>query len=205
MQRHCRILNVLVGCEYSGVVADAFRELGHNAWSCDFLPCEGKHPQFHYQMDVLEVIKLQNWDLAIFHPSCQFLAVSGARWMYNKDGSINSERKKNRDEALEFVQKLLNAPIPHIALENPISVISSKIRKPDQVLQPWQYGHPEIKATCLWLKNLPLLKPTDIVEGREARIHKMPPSKDRGKLRSRTYEGIGKAMADQWSNYLQTC
>ena len=165
-------LKVLIACEYSGVVREAFRKLGHDA------------------LTILD----QEWDLMIAHPPCTHLAVSGARWFKNKT--------KEQKEALDFVQKLMDAPINHIAIENPISIISSKIRKPDQIIQPWQYGHGETKATCLWLKNLPLLKPTNIVEGREPRVWKLPPSKDRWKERSRTYQGIADAMAEQWTNPL---
>lgn len=147
-------------------------------------------PGPHYQGDVRDILN-DNWDLMVAHPPCTHLAVSGARWFKDK---LNEQA-----EALTFVRCLLDAPIPHIALENPISIISSHIRKPDQIIQPWQFGHGETKATCLWLKNLPKLVPTNIVEGREARIHKMPPSPDRWKERSRTYEGIAAAMAAQWS------
>lgn len=181
-------MRVLVACEYSGKVREAFRKLGHDAWSCDILPSDDNSP-YHYQCDVLTILD-KNWDLMIAHPPCTHLAVSGARWF--KDKAVEQA------EALEFVRALLEAPIPMIALENPISIISSKIRKPDQIIQPWQFGHGETKATCLWLKNLPKLEPTDIVEGREARVHKMPPSKDRWKLRSETYQGIADAMAEQW-------
>lgn len=182
---------VLVGCEYSGVVRDAFADRGCDAWSCDLLPSES--PGQHYQGDVRDILN-DGWDLAIFHPPCTHLAVSGARWFKDK--------VREQAEALDFVRLLLTTPIPRIALENPISVISSKIRKPDQIIQPWQHGHGETKATCLWLKNLPRLNPSDIVEGREQRIWKMPPSADRSKLRSATYPGIAQAMADQWSGLL---
>ncbi len=180
-------MRVLVACEYSGKVRDAFKARGHDAWSCDLLPTdvEGQH----IQGDVLDVLD-QGWDLMIAHPPCTHLAVSGARWFKDK--------RKEQLESLEFVKALLEAPIDRIALENPISIISSKIRKPDQIVQPWQHGHGETKATCLWLKGLPKLEPTNIVEGRDARVHKMPPSKDRWKLRSETYTGIAKAMAEQW-------
>ena len=183
---------VLIACEYSGVVRRAFRARGHEAWSCDLLPAEDGD-RHHYQHDVREIIDFDHfeWDLMIAHPPCTHLAVSGARWF--KDKLVEQQ------EALEFVRTLLAAPIPRIALENPISIISSRIRKPDQIIQPWQFGHGETKATCLWLKNLPKLVPTNIVEGREARVHKMPPSPDRWKERSRTYEGIAAAMAEQWS------
>lgn len=180
-------MKVLIGCEYSGVVRDAFIVRGHDAISCDLLPTETPGP--HYQGDVRDIIG-DGWDLAIFHPPCTHLAVSGARWFRDKQAE--------QAEALAFVRELLSAPILRIALENPVSIISSRIRKPDQIIQPWQFGHGETKATCLWLKNLPLLAPTDIVDGREARVHKMPPGPDRWKERSRTYHGIAEAMADQW-------
>ena len=181
-------MRVLVGCEYSGRVRQAFRNLGHDAFSCDLLESEDASP-FHIQGDVLPILT-DGWDLAIFHPPCTHLAVSGSRWFKDK--------VKEQAEALEFVRMLLDAPIPRIAIENPISVISSRIRKPDQIIQPWQFGHGETKATCLWLKGLPKLTPTNIVEGREARVHRMPPSPNRWKERSRTYQGIAAAMAEQW-------
>lgn len=178
---------ILVGCEFSGIVRDAFAALGHDAWSCDILPTE--RPGNHYRGDIRDVLS-DGWDLAIFHPPCTHLAVSGARWFKDK--------QREQAAALDFVRLLLDAPIPKIALENPISVISSRIRKPDQIIQPWQFGHGETKATCLWLKGLPLLTPTDIVDGREQRVHKMPPGPDRWKERSRTLAGIAEAMAQQW-------
>lgn len=180
-------MKVLVACEYSGAVRDAFRARGHEAVSCDLLPSETPGP--HYEGDVRDIINA-NWDLMIAHPPCTHLAVSGARWFKDK--------QQEQAEALEFVRLLLAAEIPRIALENPISIISSRVRKPDQIIQPWQFGHGETKATCLWLKNLPPLRPTNIVEGREARVHKMAPSPDRWKERSRTYAGIAAAMAEQW-------
>lgn len=186
-------MRVLVACEYSGTVRDAFRALGHDAWSCDLLPTDSADTEHHYQGDVLDVIDEEEWDLMIAHPPCTHLAVSGARWFKDK--------RIEQGMALNFVRVLMDARIPRIAIENPISIISSRIRKPDQIIQPWQFGHGETKATCLWLKNLPLLKPTNIVEGREARIHKMPPSKDRWKLRSTTYAGIAAAMAEQWGGH----
>jgi len=181
-------MKILIACEFSGVVRDAFIRVGHNAISCDLLPSDTVSS--HYQGNVLDIIN-DNWDMMIAHPPCTHLAVSGARWF--------KEKRKEQEEALEFVRQLLNAPINKICLENPVSIISTRIRKPDQIIQPWMFGHGETKKTCLWLKNLPLLKPTNIVEGRENRIHKMPPSKDRGKLRSITYTGIANAMAEQWS------
>jgi hypothetical protein len=184
-------MRILVACEYSGTVRDAFTKLGHFAMSCDLLPTD--KPGNHYQGDVTDILD-HDWDLMIAHPPCTHLAVSGARHFAAKQASGVQQ------EALEFVQKLLDAQIPRIALENPVSIISTRIRKPDQIIQPWQYGHGETKATCLWLKNLPLLTPTNIVEGREARIHKLPPSADRWKIRSTTYQGIADAMAAQWGS-----
>lgn len=180
-------MKVLVACEYSGTVRDAFLSLGIEAMSCDLLPTDKEGP--HYQGNVLDILD-QGWSHMIAHPPCTHLAVSGARWFKDK--------QQEQKDALEFVQQLMDAPIPHIAIENPISVISTKIRKPDQIIQPWMFGHGETKATCLWLKNLPKLQPTDIVDGREQRIHNLPPSKDRWKIRSTTYTGIAKAMAGQW-------
>ena len=182
-----RRMKVLVACEFSGTVRDAFIAKGHDAMSCDFLPTESDGP--HYEGDVRNVLD-DGWDLMIAHPPCTHLAVSGARWFKGKE--------MEQWEALNFVRLLLDAPIDKIALENPVSVISTKIRKPDQIIQPWMFGHGETKATCFWLKNLPKLEPTDIVEGRENRVHRMPPSKDRWKNRSRTYEGIASAMSNQW-------
>lgn len=180
-------MRVLVACEFTGLVRDAFAARGHDAWSCDLIPSE--RPGQHRVGDVRDMLG-DGWDLMVAHPPCTHLAVSGARWF--KDKMVEQAA------ALDFVRLLLAAPIPRIALENPISIISSKIRKPDQIIQPWQHGHGETKATCLWLANLPRLVPTNIVEGREARIHKMPPSDTRGRERSRTLPGIAAAMADQW-------
>lgn len=184
-------MRVLVACEYSATVRDAFRELGHDAWSCDLLPTDGD-PEYHFQGDVVDIMYGQGWDLMIAHPPCTHLSVSGARHFAAKIADGRQQR------ALDFVQLLMDAPIERIAIENPISVISSKIRKPDQIIQPWQFGHGETKATCLWLKNLPKLEATDIVEGREQRMFRLPPSPDRWKIRSTTFKGIAKAMADQW-------
>ena len=181
-------MKVLVGCEFSGIVRRAFRERGHSAWSCDLLPAEDGS-SFHLLGDVLDVLD-EGWDLAIFHPPCTHLAVSGARWFKDKQAEQTA--------ALDFVSRLLAAPIPRIALENPVSVISSRIRKPDQIIQPWQFGHGEVKATCLWLKGLPRLIPTNIVEGRTPRVHHESPGPERWKNRSRTITGIAEAMAVQW-------
>lgn len=188
-------MRVLVACEFSGVVRDAFIEQGHEAISADLLPSEGKYKNNHYQGYVCNIIN-DNWDLMIAHPPCTYLCNSGVRWLHTQEG-----RKEKMVQAAEFFNFILNAPINKIAVENPImhkyakEIIGSS---QDQVIQPWQFGHGETKATCLWLKNLPKLKPTNIVEGRDSRIHKMPPSKNRSKLRSVTYAGIAKAMAEQW-------
>lgn len=184
-------MRVLVACEYSGRVRDAFVALGHDAMSCDLLPTES--PGNHYQGDIRDVLG-ENWDLMIAHPPCTHLAVSGARHFARKRESGEQQ------EALEFVRMLLDAPIPRIALENPVSIISSQIRKPDQIVQPWQFGHGETKATCLWLKGLPKLIPTDVVDGRDPKVHRMPPGPDRWKDRSRTYLGVAQAMAQQWGS-----
>jgi site-specific DNA-cytosine methylase len=183
-------MRILVACEFSGVVRRAFRERGHDAWSCDLLPAEDDSPH-HIQGDVRGVLA-NDWALMIAHPPCTHLSVSGARWFKDK--------RNEQAEALDFVGELLLAPVARIALENPISIISSHFRKPEQIIQPWQFGHGELKATCLWLKNLPKLVPTNIVEGREARVHRMPPGPNRWKERSRTFEGIAAAMADQWGS-----
>lgn len=192
-------MRVLVGCEFSGVVRSAFRAAGHNAWSCDLLPADDGGP--HICGDVRDVVEM-GWDLAIFHPPCTHLAVSGARWFKNK--------QREQAESLEFVGILLNAPIHAICLENPVSIISTWYRKPDQIIQPWMFGHPEQKATCLWLLNLPPLVPTNVLPARDqwdnqtpSGQNKLGPSKDRWKLRSKTYEGIAAAMADQWTAHYQ--
>lgn len=184
-------MNVLVACEFTGTVRDAFRDAGHHAYSCDLLPTE--RPGAHVEGDILtllDVLSNEYIDLMIAFPPCTHLCVSGARWF--------KEKKEEQEEALKFVRALMDADVKRIAIENPIGVISTRIRKPDQIIQPWQFGHGEKKATCLWLKNLPPLKPTNVVEGREERIFRMPPSPDRGKERSRTYQGIADAMAEQW-------
>jgi site-specific DNA-cytosine methylase len=180
-------VRVLVACEFSGIVRDAFTARGHEAISCDLLPTE--RPGRHWCGDVLG-LDLSRFDLMIAHPPCTHLAVSGARWFKGKE--------REQAAALDFVRALLDAPVPRIALENPVSVISSRIRRPDQIIQPWMFGHGETKATCLWLKGLSPLTPTDVVEGRETRVHRVGPSPDRWKKRSVTYPGIAAAMADQW-------
>lgn len=180
-------MKILIACEYSGVVRDSFAKLGHDAWSCDLLPSD--KPGQHLQCNVLDVLGC-GWDLMVAHPPCTDLAVSGARWFKDK--------QHTQPGAIKFFMDLINAPIPKIAVENPISIMSSRYRKPDQIIQPWQFGHGETKATCLWLKNLPKLTPTNIVLGREGRVWKLPPTPDRWKLRSTTYQGIADAMASQW-------
>lgn len=185
-------MRVLVACEFSGTVRDAFAAKGHDAWSCDLLPTE--KPGQHIEGNVLPHLN-DGWDLMIAHPPCTHLAVSGARWF--------KEKVVEQLAALEFVQRLLDAPIARIALENPISIISSRIRKPDQIVQPWQFGHGEVKATCLWLKNLPKLTPTNVVEGRHPACWLASPGPDRWKLRSKTYQGIADAMAAQWGGQVR--
>lgn len=183
-------MRVLIGCEYSGVVRDAFIRAGHDAMSCDLLPTESQGP--HYQGDIRDVLDYP-WELAIFHPPCTHLAVSGARHFAEK-------RKDGRQqEAIDFFMMLVHVPVPRIAVENPVCIMSTVYRKPDQIIQPWQYGHGETKATCLWLKGLTKLTPTNIVSGRAARVHRMPPGPDRWKERSRTFTGIAQAMAEQWT------
>jgi site-specific DNA-cytosine methylase len=195
-------MRVLVACEFSGIVRDAFLDKGHDAVSCDILPTESEGP--HYECDVRDVITL-NWDLMIAHPPCTHLAVSGARWFKDK--------QEEQREALDFVRLLLNAPIDKIALENPVGIISTRIRKSDQIIQPYEYGHPTSKRTCLWLKNLPRLEPTNIVEPNLIRYKKKDGTghttfsadygvgfnTKHGKRRSGFFKGIAKAMAEQWS------
>lgn len=190
-------MRVLIACEYSGTVRDAFADRGHDAWSCDLLPSDTAGN--HYQGDVRDILD-DEWDLMIAHPPCTHLAVSGARWFKDK--------QQEQAEALDFVRLLLDAPIPRIALENPVSIISSKIRKPNQIIQPYEYGHEATKTTCLWLKNLPPLMPTNIVGKGKRHVTKsgkslpewynLPPSADRWKIRSTTFSGIAAAMASQW-------
>jgi len=205
-------MKVLVACEYSGPVRDAFIKAGHDAISCDILPSDRTGP--HYQGNVLDIID-NGFDLMVAHPPCTYLAVSGCRWLYNKDKSRNEERWENQRKALEFVQLLMDAPIPRICIENPISVISSKIKKPTQIIQPLQFGHGSTKKTCLWLKGLPKLEPTNIVEpeiyisgsGRKWDKWFFESSlisnlEERSKFRSTTFQGIADAMADQWGIYL---
>jgi hypothetical protein len=196
-------VRVLVACEFSGVVRDAFLKRGHVAISCDILPSDKF--EHHYQGDVMDIIH-KDWDLIIAHPPCTYLCNSGVRWLYKggaKKNGLNTDRIYEMCLAVRFFKEMLNAPAHRVCVENPIM---HRYAKGDigveqtQIVHPWQFGHGEIKATGLWLKNLPPLVPTDIVEGREARIHKMPPSKDRGLLRSITYQGLADAMADQWGD-----
>ena len=202
-------MNVLVACEESQRVCIAFRERGHNAFSCDIEPCSGGHPEWHIMQDVIPLLDGRcsfktmdgiehsingKWDLIVSFPPCTHLAVSGARYFEQK-------RKDGRQQhGVDFFMKFVNADCEKIAIENPIGIMSTHYRKPDQIVQPWMFGHGETKATCLWLKNLPKLEPTNIVDGREQRIWKMPPGPKRAKERSKTYEGIAKAMAAQWSD-----
>lgn len=209
---------VLIACEESQAVCKEFRALGHEAYSADILPCSGGHPEWHIQGDVTKILN-DGWDLMIAHPPCTYLAVSGARWLYNKDGSKNEERWRNQEEALDFVALLMDSPIEKIAIENPVSVISTKIRKPNQIVHPYMFGDKASKSTCLWLKNLPNLIPTDIVDkgefvewedknGKKKRqakwyldaLSKAKTQEERRTLRSKTFVGIAKAMANQWGN-----
>ena len=186
-------MRVLVACEYSGRVRDAFRRYGHDAWSCDLLECEAD-PQWHYQCPVEELLH-DGWDLMVAHPPCTYLANTGMMWTLKglRDPQLT-------EDALAFVRLLMAAPIDRWCIENPVSIISSRIRPCDQIIHPWQHGNDEDKKTCLWLKNLPRLKPSKIVESVGSRIHKMPPGPDRWKERSRTYSGVAAAMGDQWGN-----
>jgi hypothetical protein len=201
-------MRILVACEESQAVTIELRRLGHEAYSCDIEPCSGGHPEWHIQDDVSKYINgyvwivtqdgvtrafVYSWDTLLAFPPCTDLASSGARWFPAKIADGRQQR------AIEFFMSFVNAKCEHIAIENPIGIMSTVYRKPDQIIQPWQYGHGETKATCLWLKNLPLLIPTNIVSGREPRVHRMAPGPDRAKLRSKTFPGIAKAMAEQWA------
>ena len=188
-------MNVLIACEESQTVTIEFRKRGHEAYSCDILPCSGGHPEWHMECDVLQVIRRYEWDMIIAFPPCTDLAVSGARWF--KEKQADGRQKRSMDFFMQFVRYGISRNIP-FCIENPIGIMSTHYRKPDQIIQPWQFGHGETKSTCLWLSNLPKLQPTNIVEGREQRIWKFPPTEDRAKLRSKTFPGIAKAMAEQW-------
>lgn len=202
-------MNILIACEESQAVCIEMRKLGHRAFSCDIIECSGGHPEWHIMQDVLPLLNGRcsfrtmdgkehkvdgKWDMIIAHPPCTHLCSSGARWF--------AEGKKPwslQEQAADFFMRFANADCSKIAIENPIGVMSTKYRKPDQIIHPWQFGHGETKATCLWTKGLPKLKPTKIVDGREPRIHRLPPGLERAKLRSKTYRGIARAMAEQWA------
>jgi hypothetical protein len=212
-------MRILVACEESQAVTKEFRKLGHESFSCDLLPCSGGNPEWHYQKNVFDIID-NDWDIMIAHPPCTFLSVSGAGWLYNKDGSRNEDRYRNQMVALEFVHKLMDSKINHIAIENPVSVISTYIREPDQIIQPYMFGDEATKTTCLWLKNLPLLLPTKMVgkgeryewiDKKTGRKKSQPlwyynalltakTPQERRTLRSKTFQGIAQAMANQWGD-----
>ena len=207
---------VLVACEESQIVTKAFRELGHEAYSCDILPCSGGYPEWHFQQDVFEVIDSHHWDLMVAHPPCTYLTVTGNRWFTNKDGSRNEDRYRKRDEALDFIRRLMDADVKQIAIENPVGFISTFIRKPDQTIQPYMFGDEASKKTCLWLKNLPVLEATKMVSEGERVYYKSGKShpkwyaealtkaktpQERSTLRSKTFPGIAKAIAEQWGSY----
>ena len=197
-------MKILLACEESQAVTIAFRKRGFEAYSCDILPCSGGYPEWHIQDDVLNVIESRIWGCMIAFPPCTHLAVSGARWFQEK-------REDGRQQgAINFFMQLVNAPIDHISIENPIGIMSTIYRKPDQIIQPYQFGHPESKATCLWLEGLPKLQPTNDVselwrslpKNKAQRLHYLPPSPERGKLRSKTFPGIAEAIAEQWGDYI---
>jgi hypothetical protein len=211
-------MKILVACEESQAITKELRNLGHEAYSCDLLPCSGNHPEWHIQGDAIKEAYSGKWDMMIAHPPCTYLAVSGNRWLYNKDGSKNEDRWKNRNEALDFVQLLMDAPIDRIAIENPVSVISSEIRKPDQIVQPWMFGDEAMKKTCFWTKGLPKLEPTNIVgkgeffewidkNGKKKRqalwyynaLSEAKTPEERRTLRSKTFKGMARAIATQWT------
>ena len=185
-------MRVLVACEFSGIVRDAFRARGHDAWSCDLVPSEAAR-MYHIQGDVLGVLG-DSWDMVLAFPPCTHLAVSGARWFAEK------RRAGLQADAVRFFMAMIHAPAEYVCVENPVGLMSSYYRPPDQIIQPWQFGHGETKATCLWLKNLPPLVPSRVVEGREPRVHRLPPSPERSRLRSESYVGVAEAMADQWGD-----
>jgi len=213
-------LNVLIACEFSGAIRNEFRKLGHNAYSCDIVPSEDNSP-YHYQCDVRNVINAYEWDLMIAHPPCTYLTVSGNRWYKDEYKHLYPNRQQQRADAIEFFKTLINAPIPHIAVENPIGIMSSVFRKPDQIIQPWQFGDPFQKSTCLWLKDLPLLKHTNVVDKgqffewvdpktgktkRQAQWYmdafKGKSPEERQKIRNRTFKGIAEAIAEQYSEFV---
>ena len=211
---------ILIACEESQTITKELRALELNAYSCDISECSGGHPEWHIKGDVMEIIN-DDWSMMIAHPPCTYLAVSGNRWLYNKDGTKNTDRWNNREQALDFVRALMNAPIDRIAIENPISCISSQIRKPDQIIQPYMFGDEHSKSTCLWLQNLPKLLPTDVVSkgefkewtdknGKKKRqtmwyynsLAQAKTQQERARLRSKTFKGIAKAIAEQWGRLL---
>jgi len=214
-------MKILIACEESQAITKAFRKIGAEAFSCDLLPCSGGHPEWHIQGDAIAEAYSGKYDLMIAHPPCTYLSVSGNRWLYNKDGTKNEDRWWNRREALEFVQLLMDAPIDKIAIENPVSVISSQIKKPTQIIQPWMFGDEAMKKTCLWLKNLPKIEPTDIVgkgeffewidkKGRKKRqalwcynaLSQSKTPEERRTFRSKTFPGMANAIATQFWNHL---
>lgn len=223
------MIQILIGCEESQSICNAFREEGLEAYSCDLLPCSGNHPEWHLQMDVFDAIKLKNWKCAIFHPPCTFLATSGARWYYHPDDKDlpfdkrrphpkYPNRRKDQSDAVDFFIKLAMVDIPHIAIENPVGIMSTKFRKPDCSVNPWMFGDSFQKTTHFWLKNLPILNPTNIVDKGEFHItksgKKLPKwyveamnnaknDNERRTLRSKTFPGLAKAIANQWGNYLK--
>ena len=185
-------MRILIACEESQAVCKEMRRLGHEAYSCDIIPCSGGHQEWHLQVDALELLKIR-WNMIIAFPPCTNLAVSGARYFKEK------QEDGRQQASIEFFMQFANADCKKIAIENPVGIMSTRYRKPDQIIQPWQFGHGETKATCLWLKGLPKIQPTDIVTGREQRIWKMPPGPERATIRSKTYPGIDRAMAEQWA------
>lgn len=200
-----RKLKILVACEESQTVCKAFRSLGHEAYSNDIIECSGGHPEWHLQMDVFDAIAIGGWDAVIAFTPCTYSCNSGVRWLAQGGKIFNHERYALMLQYAGMLRDILNSDTPFIACENPIPhryALEVIGRKYDQVIQPWQFGHGETKATCLWLKNLPLLKPANIVDGREQRIWKLPPGQDRSKERSKTFPGIARAMAEQWSKFI---
>ena len=185
-------MKILVACEESQAVTLELRKLGHEAYSCDIEPCSGGHPEWHLQQDVSPLLK-QKWDMILAFPPCTHLCVSGARWFPEK---IKDGRQQ---QGIDFFMKFTDVSCEKVVIENPIGIMSSVYKKPSQIIQPWMFGHGETKATCLWMKGLPLLSPTNTVSGREAKIHRLPPHKDRARLRSKTFPGIAKAMAEQFT------
>ncbi len=207
-------MSLLVGCEESGIITECFRNLGYEAYSCDLKPTSGNHPEWHLQMDVFEAIKMRKWKMGIFHPTCTFLTVSANKWLKDqperKSGALVGEaRRQARKEAIDFFMRFTECEFPW-CIENPIGIMSSVYRRPDQVIQPWMFGHPERKATCLWLSGLPLLRPSKNVyrqmlalpENEQHRLHHLSPTKDRAEIRSKTYPNIAASIAKQWGPIL---